>query len=396
MPVTQDNKNWSRYGLALCTEGRDALACVFMWLYKGGFPVTVSNVNLFDQEKTKLQDSTDAAAFDIPLLYKLLRRVCGLADIKDPTWTTPGPSGPSLEHLIYKLLELRHNKWAHINKMTRQDLEENLTELRNILKMMLAKAGARCGKDSREVDRMFRNFTEYIDALLENIREPVFQRQMGGLTPLSWEDPNRLRQEDLLVLQEQDLNQLRYEFAVIKAGRLVLDTVFRWSYRGTFPVHNYLTEELGYNSNMYWWIFSNYQQNKLQASDSTGFDIFLLYKLLQHVCGLANFADRTWTTPGPSGPSLEHLIYKLEQHRNYAAHGQLSMTEQDFKPRLKELKDLFVQVLTQAGGRFGRTDNDVSQVINSVTVFIDASYTKITELLDPSDLADMETTSTNR
>ncbi|XP_045610900.1 uncharacterized protein [Procambarus clarkii] len=383
MPVTQDTINWGQFGVALCTEGRDALACVFTWLYQGSFPVTVSNISLFDQEKTILQDSTDAAAFDITLLYKLLRRVCGLAD-KGPTWTSPGPSGPSLEHLIYKLKTFRDNDWGHINKMTQQDLEENLTELRNILKMMLAKAGARCGKDRREVNRMFRNFTVYIDEQLENIREPVFQYQMGGLTPLSWEDPNRLRQEDFLVLQEQDLNQLRYEFAVIKAGRLVLDTVFRWSYRGTFPIHNYLTEELGYTKAQFRQTFGNYEWDMLQASaDNTGFDIILLYKLLQHVCGLADINDPTWTTPGPLEPSLEHLIYKLKQHRNYAVHGQLSMTEQDFKTRQKELKDLMVQVLTQAGGRFGITDNDVSQVINSVTEYIDASYTKITKLLDP-------------
>ncbi|XP_069157645.1 uncharacterized protein [Procambarus clarkii] len=162
------------------------------------------------------------------------------------------------------------------------------------------------------------------------------------------------------VIQPEDVNRLRYGLAVTKAGRDALANVFMWSYRGTFPVVTYLTQDLGYTNAQYRRVFDAHQRDKLEASsDAATFDITLLYKLLQRVCGLAEMNDPTWTTPGPQGPSLENLIYSLKQHR----------------------------MLAEAGVRCGTNSQDVDHVTRDVTEYIGDLLEKVREPLDPSDVA---------
>ncbi|XP_069157880.1 uncharacterized protein [Procambarus clarkii] len=190
------------------------------------------------------------------------------------------------------------------------------------------------------------------------------------------------------VIQLEDVNRLWYGLAVTKAGRDALASVFMWSYRGTFPVGTYLTQDLGYTNTQYKRIFDDYQRDKLEASsDAATFDITLLYKLLQHVCGLAKMNDPTWTTPGPQGPSLEHLIYSLKQHRNTLAHDNVRMSEQDLTSTLTELSDLLAKMLAEAGDRCRTNSQDVSHVTRDVKEYIGALLEKVREPLDPSDVA---------
>nr|XP_045618250.1 uncharacterized protein LOC123770447 isoform X2 [Procambarus clarkii] len=190
------------------------------------------------------------------------------------------------------------------------------------------------------------------------------------------------------VIQPEDVNRLRYGLAVTKAGRDALASVFMWSYRGTFPVVTYLTQDLGYTNAQYRRVFDAHQRDKLEASsDAATFDITLLYKLLQRVCGLAEMNDPTWTTPGPQGPSLEHLIYSLKQHRNTLAHDNVGMSEQDLTSTLTELSDLLAKMLAEAGVRCGTNSQDVDHVTRDVTKYIGGLLAKVREPLDPSDVA---------
>nr|XP_045591676.1 uncharacterized protein LOC123753764 isoform X2 [Procambarus clarkii] len=190
------------------------------------------------------------------------------------------------------------------------------------------------------------------------------------------------------VIQPEDVNRLRYGLAVTKAGRDALASVFMWSYRGTFPVVTYLTQDLGYTNAQYRRVFDAQQRDKLEASsDAATFDITLLYKLLQRVCGLSEMNDPTWTTPGPQGPSLEHLIYSLKQHRNTLAHDNVGMSEQDLTSTLTELSDLLAKMLAEAGVRCGTNSQDVYHVTRDVTEYIGGLLAKVREPLDPSDVA---------
>ncbi|XP_069157793.1 uncharacterized protein [Procambarus clarkii] len=187
------------------------------------------------------------------------------------------------------------------------------------------------------------------------------------------------------VIQPEDVNRLRYGLAVTKAGRDALASVFMWSYRGTFPVVTYLTQDLGYTNAQYRRVFDAQQRKKLEASsDAATFDITLLYKLLQRVCGVAGMKD---TTPGPRGPSLEHLIYSLKEHRNTLAHDNVGMSEQDLTSTLTELSDLLAKMLAEAGVRCGTNSQDVYHVTRDVTKYIGGLLAKVREPLDPSDVA---------
>ncbi|XP_069178723.1 uncharacterized protein [Procambarus clarkii] len=190
------------------------------------------------------------------------------------------------------------------------------------------------------------------------------------------------------VIQPEDVNRLRYGLAVTKAGRDALASVFMWSYRGTFPVGTYLTQDLGYTNAQYRRVFDDHQRDKLEASsDAATFDITLLYKLLQRVCGLAEMNDPTWTAPGPQGPSLEHLIYSLKQHRNTLAHDNVRMSGQDLTSTLTELSDLLATMLAKAGV-WCRTNSQVKDhVTRDVTEYISGLLAKVREPLDPSDVA---------
>nr|XP_045591368.1 uncharacterized protein LOC123753418 [Procambarus clarkii] len=183
------------------------------------------------------------------------------------------------------------------------------------------------------------------------------------------------------VIQPEDVNRLRYGLAVTKAGRDALASVFMWSYRGTFPVVTYLTQDLGYTNAQYRRVFDDHQRDKLKASsDAATFDITLLYKLLQRVCGLAEMNDPTWTTPGPQGPSLEHLIYSLKQHRNTLAHDNVGMSEQDLTSTLTELSDILAKMLAESGVRCGTNSQDVDHVTRDVTKYIGDLLAKVTDI----------------
>ncbi|XP_069157993.1 uncharacterized protein [Procambarus clarkii] len=189
------------------------------------------------------------------------------------------------------------------------------------------------------------------------------------------------------VILQEDLDIWRYRLAVNKAGRDALANVFMWSYQGTFPVVTYLTQDLGYTNAQYKRVFDAHQRDKLKASsDVATFDISLLYKLLQRVCGLAEIKDPTWTTEGPQKPSLEYLIYKLKQHQIAVTYDRMTMRQQSLSTTLKKLRDLLDNMLTEAGARCGTSIQDVHKANIATAKYIDGLLEKVRESLDPSDM----------
>nr|XP_045618504.1 uncharacterized protein LOC123770539 [Procambarus clarkii] len=190
------------------------------------------------------------------------------------------------------------------------------------------------------------------------------------------------------VVQEDDLNRLRYELAVTKAGRDALASVFAWLYQGGHPVKTHLTQIPEYTDTEYKLTFDAHHRDKLEKStDVTAFDITLIYKLLQRVCGLAKTNAATWTTPGPT---LEHFIYKVKQHYNTMALEHVKMTEEDLMTTLTEFKYLLRDMLAEAGVRCGKDSQEVDHVIKDVIKYIDGLRGNVREPLDPSDMTHLD------
>ncbi|XP_069158004.1 uncharacterized protein [Procambarus clarkii] len=189
------------------------------------------------------------------------------------------------------------------------------------------------------------------------------------------------------VILQEDLDRLRHDLAVNKAGRDALANVFMWLYRGTFPVVTYLTQDLGYTNAQYKRVFDAHQRDKLEvSSDAATFDINLLYKLLQRICGLAEVKDPTWITEDPQKLSLESLIYRLKQHRNTFIYHRMNMKQQSLSTTLTKFRDLLVKMLAEAGARCGTSSQNVQQATRAATEYIDGLMAKVREPLNPLDV----------
>ncbi|KAG7170462.1 uncharacterized protein LOC121864480 [Homarus americanus] len=110
-----------------------------------------------------------------------------------------------------------------------------------------------------------------------------------------------------------------------------------------------------------------------RGDSPTKMDIPLLYRLLQHICNLAEDTQPTSIWNCPTTPeeqlSLEHTLYKIKEKRNKLSHKPMTyvhMTEEDLETYLDELCDLLCRVIREAGLRTGRTLRQINDTTDKI------------------------------
>ena len=151
------------------------------------------------------------------------------------------------------------------------------------------------------------------------------------------------------LLLPDDHHILRYYVAVNRIVQPVFHRVFLLLYpddRKT--VKELLFQRSGYSQTKYRKDFNKDERSKLDNGDSSsGFDITLLYKLLQSICGLADTDRVTWSESG----TFENCLKRLKDHRNSLAHENISFTCSELEEEVNGLEELCRSVLVYSGLR---------------------------------------------
>ncbi|XP_042217202.1 uncharacterized protein LOC121862884 [Homarus americanus] len=151
--------NFARYARFIFTLGQRTMLQAFHWLYKGGSmslydflsSQSLELKGFFSSEKEKIKGGEDPLGMDITLLYKLLRRTCGLAE-DDKAWipTPESPQETSLEQALYQLKELRgglgHPHPENFIKISDKKLDAQMKELRALYSKVLTLAGRKANQ----------------------------------------------------------------------------------------------------------------------------------------------------------------------------------------------------------------------------------------------------------
>ncbi|XP_066983190.1 uncharacterized protein [Macrobrachium rosenbergii] len=155
------------------------------------------------------------------------------------------------------------------------------------------------------------------------------------------------RMDDDAVLQPDDHHMLRYYAAVNRVVQPAMHRVFIL----LRPDNGKSVKELvfdisGFSQTKYKKHFSEPERQKLdEGKPSSEFDISLLYKLLQSVCGLAETNDTKWSNAG----SLENCLKRLKDYRNILAHEQISLTSDELRGKIRDMERLCQNILKAAG-----------------------------------------------
>ncbi|XP_037788913.1 uncharacterized protein LOC119584400 [Penaeus monodon] len=174
-----------RYQCVVNRYGRHVLVQVFNWSYTGGSLSVKEKLfqephfsnaqykKLFNaHHRARLESGEPVSGFDISLLYQLLRHACAL-DADDGRWVAEDPGGPSLENLLYKI-KMHRNNLAHEDlRMTQEDMEDKLEELRRLFVDAISKAGRRFSRPDDEVATILEDINSRIDHVYKKIREPL-------------------------------------------------------------------------------------------------------------------------------------------------------------------------------------------------------------------------------
>lgn len=149
------------------------------------------------------------------------------------------------------------------------------------------------------------------------------------------------------VLQPDDHHLLRYYAAVNRVVKPAMHRVFIL----LRPDNGKSVKELlfdigGFSQEKYEKHFSEPEKQKLdEGKPSSEFDISLLYKLLQSVCGLAETNDTKWSNAG----SQENCLKRLKDYRNILAHEQISLTSDELRGKIRDMERLCQNILEAAG-----------------------------------------------
>lgn len=160
-------------------------------------------------------------------------------------------------------------------------------------------------------------------------------------------------------LDMKDHNYLKFYIGVMRVGHRVCVDAFTWGYQGgSEPIKEVLFTLPGYNNTRFRKDFDGSQRRKIENGDPVGdFDITLIYKLMQMVCGLKVAGDSDWVSP--ESDSLEYCLYAIKTKRNAVAHEKLKLSPEDTVLKLEELKLLFTKTLRRAGQRFGVDESEI-------------------------------------
>ncbi|XP_042216501.1 uncharacterized protein LOC121862337 isoform X2 [Homarus americanus] len=154
----------------------------------------------------------------------------------------------------------------------------------------------------------------------------------------------------LPLLRADDHLILRYYVAMMRVVRPVMAHVLQLYTKNNDNFKELLFRLPGYSNTRYGKDFYESEQRQLNDKiTSDNFDITLLFKLLQLICGLSPKGDAKWSTPG----TLENKLRLLKNYRNDLAHDDLLLTPEDLQHRLSHIEELCREVLETSGCKCG-------------------------------------------
>ncbi|KAK7079618.1 hypothetical protein SK128_009089 [Halocaridina rubra] len=149
----------------------------------------------------------------------------------------------------------------------------------------------------------------------------------------------------------EDSHLLRYYVAVIRVMKTAMLNTFLMLHPNDRTIKELLFALPGYSNTKYHKDFCPDEISKINSiSSPSDFDITLLYKLLQKICGLEPPNDIVWKTPG----TFENDLKQMKQHRNNVAHEDTSIDSGDLDQKITDLITLCRSSLTAAAARARR------------------------------------------
>ncbi|XP_068211240.1 uncharacterized protein [Palaemon carinicauda] len=148
------------------------------------------------------------------------------------------------------------------------------------------------------------------------------------------------------ILKTDDHHILKYYVVINRVVQPVIHRVFSLLLLDDSKTIKELLFEIPGYSNAKYKKFYDHERSKLDNNEpSKGFDITLLYKLLQKICGLADTNSSAWSDHG----TLENSLKRLKDHRNVFAHEEISFTSEELEEKMKDMEELCRNVLMATG-----------------------------------------------
>ncbi|CAL4124200.1 unnamed protein product, partial [Meganyctiphanes norvegica] len=149
------------------------------------------------------------------------------------------------------------------------------------------------------------------------------------------------------ILFRDHINTKRYQHAVVYIGtKLLLHVLISLDDGGVKKIKTKAKHAWETNAPQMK-CFTEAELLKLIKGKRSSWDVTIIYKLIQRVCGLAPIDSGKWTKKVGGEETLETLLYDMKELRNQVNHnthvGILSSTQLD--ALLEELKELSMKIL---------------------------------------------------
>ncbi|KAG7177699.1 uncharacterized protein LOC121862334 [Homarus americanus] len=150
------------------------------------------------------------------------------------------------------------------------------------------------------------------------------------------------------LLLPDDHHLLRYYVAIMRVVRPLFVKVLLLLTKNNSNMKQLIYRLPGYSNRQFKKDFGELERRHLDDNVSPDvYDISLIFKLLQLICGLAHRDDAKWSTRG----TLEHNLRTMKNYRNEFAHEELSITRENLQDRISLIEELCREVLVATGRR---------------------------------------------
>ncbi|XP_047470705.1 uncharacterized protein LOC125026357 [Penaeus chinensis] len=179
------------------------------------------------------------------------------------------------------------------------------------------------------------------------------------------------------VLLPDDHLLLRYYAAVFRVVRPVFCKILQLLSSSRSNWKELLLHCPGYSSSQYRKEFGDQERYLLDNNaPCEQFDISLLFKLLQRICGLAARNHSSWSSPG----TLENHLQCLKNYRNELAHKDLQLSQAELQQRILAIRNGCREALVLSGQK---SHTRVDALIREVEDSLDEVMTAGVDLWEP-------------
>ncbi|XP_042237300.1 uncharacterized protein LOC121876309 [Homarus americanus] len=170
----------------------------------------------------------------------------------------------------------------------------------------------------------------------------------------------------------EDYNHLKYTISLTRVGQRVFSHVFSWGFiGGSGSIKEAIFSLPQYSQGKFRKDFNASQREKIiKGGPVSDFDITLIYKLLQLVCGLSSASDVVWITE--TSDSLEYYLYAIKIKRNEIAHENIKLSPTEMVEKLEALRVLFVKTIEKAEQKYAIDKYTVHSLLNTINQQLDA------------------------